>query len=387
MHPEEPVEYGEPGDAGEVTLFLTGDVMTGRGIDQVLPHPCDPRIYEGYVKSALGYVSLAEDANGPIAKPVDFDYVWGDALAELDRRRPDARLINLETAVTTSDEPAPKGINYRMNPRNIPVITAAGVDCCVLANNHVLDWGGAGLRETLATLADNHIASVGAGRDLKEAARLASIHVAGGRVLLLAFGSPTAGVPHSWAAGDEQPGVNLLPHLDTEAVTEIAAQVSRARHPGDVVVVSLHWGSNWGYDIPHQQREFAHALIDAAGADIVWGHSSHHPKAIEVHNGRLILYGCGDFLNDYEGIRGYEAYRDDLTLMYLPTVRRRDGALRRLVMVPLRIRKFRLHHAPVSDARWLAGMLNREGGEYGTRVARAAGNELLLAWNGRHHEP
>lgn len=80
--------------------------MTGRGIDQVLPHPSDPVLYEDYVKSALGYVSLAEEAGGRIPRPVDFDYVWGDALAELERRRPAARLINLETAVTTSDDAA-----------------------------------------------------------------------------------------------------------------------------------------------------------------------------------------------------------------------------------------------------------------------------------------
>jgi poly-gamma-glutamate synthesis protein (capsule biosynthesis protein) len=70
------------------TLFLCGDVMLGRGIDQILPHPGDPRLYESYVKSAATYVELAERRNGPIPKPVDFEYVWGDVLAELQRVRP-----------------------------------------------------------------------------------------------------------------------------------------------------------------------------------------------------------------------------------------------------------------------------------------------------------
>jgi poly-gamma-glutamate capsule biosynthesis protein CapA/YwtB (metallophosphatase superfamily) len=68
-------------------------------------------------------------------------------------------------------------------------------------------------------------------------------------------------------------------------------------------------------------------LINEAGVDIVHGHSSHHPKGIEVYKNRPILYGCGDFLNDYEGISGYQEYRDDLTLMYFPRMDAASGKL------------------------------------------------------------
>lgn len=355
--------------------------MTGRGIDQVLPHPCDPELFEGYMKSALGYVSLAEEINGSIARPVDFDYVWGDALSELQRRRPDVRLINLETSVTTSDEAEPKGINYRMNPQNAPVITAAAVDCCVLANNHVLDWGVPGLLETLRTLNNIDVAAVGAGRNLEEAGRPAALRVPGGRVVVLAFAAPSAGVPHAWAARDQRPGVNYLADLDRDAVRGIAGQVSGFTKPGDLVVASLHCGGNWGYDIPDEQREFAHRLIDEAGVDIVWGHSSHHPRPIEVHHGRLILYGCGDFLNDYEGIRGHEKFRGELVLMYLPTVGLADGMLRALHMVPFRVRKFRLQRTSKEETRWLAEMLSREGDRYDTRVEVDTNDALMLKWD------
>src|SRR5688500_8641778 len=131
-----------------VMLFLCGDVMTGRGIDQVLPHLGNPTLFEEYMKSAMGYVELAEEANGPIPKPVAFAYIWGDALAELERAKPDVRIINLETAVTRSDDAQDKAVNYRMHPDNIPCLTAAHIDCCALANNHVLDWGYTGLAET-----------------------------------------------------------------------------------------------------------------------------------------------------------------------------------------------------------------------------------------------
>jgi hypothetical protein len=146
----------------DVKIFMCGDVMTGRGIDQVLPHPADPQIHESYLKTAKGYVQLAEALNGPIRKPVSFDYIWGDALEELNRAAPHVRLINLETSITTSDDYwKGKGIHYRMHPHNIASLTAAGIDVCALANNHVLDWGYAGLAETLASLSKADIQTSG----------------------------------------------------------------------------------------------------------------------------------------------------------------------------------------------------------------------------------
>ena len=87
-----------------VTLFVCGDVMTGRGIDQILPHPNPPHIQEPYVRDARDYVELAEQANGPIPRAVAPRYIWGDALAELPRWRPEGRIINLETSITRSEE-------------------------------------------------------------------------------------------------------------------------------------------------------------------------------------------------------------------------------------------------------------------------------------------
>jgi len=300
-----------------VRIFLCGDVMIGRGIDQILPYPSDPKIHEDVVSSAEDYVWLAEQANGPIPKPCSFAYVWGVALDHLRRVSPAIRLVNLETSITKSNDFVPKGINYRMNPRNVGCLTAAGVNCCVLANNHVLDCGERGLVETLETLERAGISTAGAGRNRAQALAPAILNLPGsGRMLVFALATPTIGTPLDWAATPHRPGVNVLPDLSEKAVDAVAEQVSHDRRPGDLVIVSIHWGPNWGYEIPAAQRRFAHGVIDRAGISIVHGHSSHHPKAIEVYNGRLILYGCGDFLNDYEGITGYEEFRGDLTLMY-----------------------------------------------------------------------
>ena len=365
-----------------VNLFLSGDVMTGRGVDQVLPCPCEPTICETRMTSAKEYVALAERANGPVPWPVDFLYPWGDAVIELNNRRPDLRIINLETSVTRYSEPEPKGINYRMSPDNFLCIRDAAIDCCVLANNHVLDWGKCGLIETLATIEAAGVVAAGAGLNVEQAMRPAVMPVSPeNRVLVYACASRDSGVPRSWLAGPGRPGVNLLPDFSAETARRIRAQIETIRQPGDVVVASIHWGGNWGYEIPPSHRAFAHALIDDAGIDLVHGHSSHHPKAIEVFRNRLILYGCGDFITDYEGITGYEMFRDDLVLMYLPALNARDGALTRLTMVPFQLRRLRLNHAARTDCEWLRGILDRECSRFGGRVRLDECGSLGLEWS------
>ena len=122
-----------------ITLFMCGDVMTGRGIDQVLPRPSDPRLYESHVKNAARYVELAQSVNGPFPKRVDFSYPWGDALEELEHLMPDVRIINLETAITASDDYwKRKGINYRMHPENVLCIKAANEPPRVYRRLHFL---------------------------------------------------------------------------------------------------------------------------------------------------------------------------------------------------------------------------------------------------------
>lgn len=365
-----------------IHMFFCGDVMTGRGIDQLLPHPGNPLLHESYMKDAGKYIELGEQAYGPVQKPAGTPYIWGDAIEELERMAPDVRLINLETSITRSDDHwKGKTVHYRMHPENIASIAAAGIDYASLANNHILDWGYAGLTETLETLKNANIRTAGAGRNLREAETPAVIPIAGkGRVVVLSYGSVTSGIPLKWAASKESPGVNLVNDLSDETVRQIKNKISGFRQEGDIVVLSIHWGANWGYDIPAEQTEFAHNLIDHAGVDVIHGHSSHHVKGIEVYKGRLIIYGCGDFLNDYEGIPGYERYRDDLGLMYFVSVEASTGRLVRLHMTPTQIRHFRVNRAEKADVLWMRDTLNREGEKFGTRVELNADNTVTLHW-------
>ena len=363
-----------------LSLFLLGDVMPARGIDQILPHPGDPRLYEDYVHDARDYVALAERRCGPIERPVDFAYVWGDALAELKRRHPQVRLVNLETTVTRHGRPEAKGINYRMTPENFPFLRAAGINCCTLANNHLLDWGEVGLRDTLDTFTAHDMQWAGAGLDRASAEAPAVMALPDGRRLLVfAFGLEDSGIPAWWAAGPHQAGVARLDDLSPRSLAHVVGLIRAARHGGDRVLVSLHWGPNWSFAVPGEQRAFAHGLIEQAGVDLIHGHSSHHVKGIEVHRGRLILYGCGDCLNDYEGIEGHGAFRGELGLLYFVHLHG-DGRLQSLEMVPTRLRCLRIRRAEGIDRRWLYDTLARESAPFGCSVHNQDDGAFALGW-------
>lgn len=365
-----------------IVLFLSGDVMLGRAIDQILPYHNDPVLFEQYVSDAREYIWLAEDANGLIHKPVSCDYIWGDALEHLDKVNPDVRIINLETSITQNDAHwKNKSIHYRMHPQNAACLALAKIDITLLANNHVLDWGYAGLAETLYTLEQTGIKTAGSGKDSKAASRPVIIDLKHkGRVIVSAWAHASSGVPPDWAATDNRPGVNRLDSLNANTVQHISNSINPVKQPGDIAVVSIHWGGNWGYEISPVQIEFAHRLIDEANADVVHGHSSHHVKGIEVYKGKLIIYGSGDLLNDYEGIGGHEKYRADLSLLYFAGIDPATGRLVQLQMTPTQIRHLRINSANANDAAWLKDMLNREGLELGTRVELNVDNSLVLEW-------
>ncbi|BDH12102.1 CapA family protein [Streptomyces hygroscopicus] len=366
-----------------LTLFLCGDVMLGRGVDQILPCPGDPALREGYVQDARSYVELAEAVNGPIPRPVGFAWPWGDALRVLDDAAPAARVLNLETGVTEDGDFAPgKGIHYRMHPANLPCLTAARPDVCVLANNHVLDFGRQGLVDTLDALAGAGLRTAGAGADAGAARRPAVVPLEGGRrILVFSFGMPSSGIPGSWAATGDRAGVDFVAGPSSAAATGIVGRVRQEKRPGDVAVVSVHWGANWGYHVPRDEAAFAHVLLDG-GVDVVHGHSSHHPRALEAYRGKLVIYGCGDFIDDYEGITGYERYRDDLRLLCLVSVDPDTGRLHEVRITPLQARRMRLWHASRQDTRWLRALLDRIGSGFHPCVLSAPEGTLTLRPSG-----
>ena len=352
-------------------IFLTGDVMTGRAIDQLLPHPGDPTLRESVVSDARTYISLAEQANGPIPAPIDFAWPWGDAVQIVDEFAPDVRLLNLETSITAGgDFAGGKVVHYRMHPDNVGCLTAIRPDVCALANNHILDFGYQGLTDTLRTLSDAGIHSAGAGLDVTGA----ESPVVVGRVLIASCGMSSSGIPAGWAATRSRPGVAYVPDMTDRSADEVAHRVLALKRPDDITVVSVHWGSNWGYAVDNAQIRFAHRLIDA-GVDLIHGHSSHHPRPIEIYRGKLVMYGCGDTIDDYEGISSYESFRHELRLLHFASIDDESGTLLR--MVPMRMRRMRLERAPERDAAWLHTRVADMSRGFGTHVEAGADGVLI----------
>ncbi|HSP12903.1 MAG TPA: CapA family protein, partial [Salegentibacter sp.] len=303
------------------------------------------------------------------------------ALEVWEKNAADLKLINLETSITTNDKPWPgKGIHYRMHPQNIELLTAAKIDHLSLANNHVLDWGRKGLEQTMKSLKIAGINFSGVGNNEKEAAVASVLETRKGRVLVFSYGMPNSGIFDNWAAGSDRSGVNFLPGMSDREISKINDQISAQKHPGDLVIISVHWGGNWGYEISDRQREFSHQLIDQGIVDLVFGHSSHHPMGIEVYQNKLIIYGAGDFINDYEGISGHEEYRSDLRLMYFPEIDMETGELIALKLVPMQMKKLRLNKVSDKDLNWLRKILEREGKKLGTGIRKDKENTLWLDW-------
>lgn len=393
----------------QVRIGFVGDVMIGRGIDAILPFSVDGTLHESYMKDAKGYVKLATRENGSLNESElaskGSSYIWGDVIDDL--RSLDALVINLETSLTTSNDWAKdKGINYRSHPNNVASLLLAGVDVATLANNHVLDWGKAGLKETVSTLQNAGINSCGAGNSIKDATKPTFFQIKGtdksskhadsktqGETItaaVVAVGFPSAGVPLSWKAGKDKCGVNFE-HEPSIAVAEkivnnVNKNAAQDGYSPDIVIVSLHWGSNWGWGTPSQWRTFAHHLIDS-GVDFVVGHSSHHVKGMEIYKGKFISYGLGDFLNDYEGIvgQGYENFRNDLSCLYIPSFDLEKRQIVDVDIVPCKIKNLKVQRAKeVADISWLQNAFNREGLSLGTSCkvhpSKNGTVNLQLAW-------
>ncbi len=356
-------------EKSQLKIFLSGDVMTGRGIDQILTHPAEPQIYESYIQDARDYVLLAERINGKIPRFNHGDYLWSDALKELNRRQPDVSLINLETSVTSDGSPCiNKGIQYRMHPKNIDALTAARINACSLANNHILDWGINGFCEMLATLNKEGIAHAGAGQNIYQAQEPAilSIPKISGRILIFSMGTCSSGIPKDWGATATQPGIWLLNDLSTETIKQIKKTIEFYQQPRDFCIISIHWGGNWIEQIPLQHQSFAHELIDTVGVNLIHGHSSHHPIGIELYKNTPILYGCGDLINDYEGITNYKEFNSNLSLMYFLEFDTTELRLKQLELIPFERKKFKLIYANDEDCLWLLNALQKQSTPFDT---------------------
>jgi hypothetical protein len=258
-----------------VWLAAVGDIMPGRGVDQLL-------LQEG--------VDAVLPGLGPVLRAADIT------------------IGNLEAVATARGAPIEKRFNFRFTPAALAPLRAAGFDYLSAANNHALDYGRAGLRDTLAALTRAGIATSGAGVDVAAARRVASFIRSEETIRILSAGGfPSERTGFGAAAarvGADSPGMLWADRGLFDAVAEQMTEVG-------LDIVYLHFGSEWMSTPGPQQQHLARKLIDA-GVEVVIGAHPHFLQGMEVYGGGLIVYSLGNFL--FPGMQGTGFGEESLVL-------------------------------------------------------------------------
>ena len=354
-------------------IFFSGDVMLGRLVNNVL-------------------------ANN------EFTYVWGDTIDII--KGADFSLINLECSISLRGKEWNKTFkvfHFRAHPDAINVLTSAAIDYVALANNHTLDYDVEALLDTVNLLSKNNIYHSGAGKNLEEAMEPAFMkkklkpksnkicwtenydyeeNNIDKNAITIGVISLTDNEPQ-WEAKGNSAGINYIPiTLDSEIYYyRLKNCIEKVRKQSDLVIVSSHVGPHFREKPSEKYVNFAHTILEF-GADIYWGHSNHMPQGIEIYrhnsdkdnnnsntnnNNKIIMYDCGDFIDDYAIDSNY---RNDLSFIFLlhlnidkknyqlgnnnnnannnkENVLLRNGIIE---LIPIKINKFRVNTIPFDDS-------------------------------------
>ena len=208
-------------------------------------------------------------------------------------------VANLEGALTDRGDPWPKGYNFRTPPRFASGLRDAGFDVVSLANNHTMDYGKAGLLDTIYTLAGSSVQYAGAGATAAAARAPAIIEANGLSVAFVACAdTPTEGGGfriRDWAATDSASGLFICDDAP------LAAAVSSARGQADFVIVVAHAGDEYRTTPSATQRRIADTAL-AAGADAFIGHHAHVVQPVELRGAKLVAWGLGNFIFDLDSV-------------------------------------------------------------------------------------
>ncbi len=344
-------------------ILFVGDVMLGRLVNEVLKQ-----------------------------KPPE--YPWGDTLSIF--RNADIRICNLECVISDKGAPwssSPKVFHFRTDAKNIETLKKAQINVVSLANNHALDFEYEAMFEMFKILDAAGINYTGAGGNIKEAYRSAILEVGGVKVGFISF---TDNEP-SWGASSRSPGIFFVPiNTKDRRAKKLLDLVSKTKKETDLLIVSAHWGPNWGYRPNAHHIPFAHALVDS-GADIIFGHSGHVFQGVEIYKHPLpsrskggvalargslpsadaerkgiIIYSAGDFIDDYAVD---EIERNDQSFIFL--VEARDRKMISLQLYPTVIREFQARSAKRGEAKEFVEKMQDLCSEFAT-TSKWYGKELYL---------
>lgn len=328
--------------ARKVTIAIAGDVMLGRLVNETIHQK-------------------------------GFAHPWGEIVPAL--RKVDLFLINLECALTAETRPWQDGeyktFYFRAEPSAVETLKAGRVDFASVANNHICDFGTDGLLETLAILDRADIAHAGAGESLAVAREPARLNVNGFRINVVAFSDH----PRGWAATPTSPGFNYTPvSVDAEDFRIVESTLAAARQDADLVIFSIHWGPNMRERPTEKFRAFARKVV-GSGADIFWGHSAHLIQGIDVHEGKLILYDTGDFVDDYAID---PMLRNDLSALFLVRIAP-PNHVEGIELVPVQIEDMQVNLAAGQERDWVNQRLKQLCDEMGTELRSGVGGLLAAS--------
>lgn len=246
-------------------LCFIGDVMIGRLVNEVLK----------------------------FEKP---EYTWGDVLPIF--KKADIRICNLECVISDVGEPwslTPKVFHFRSDSKNIKVLKIANIDLVSLANNHSLDYGYSAMFDMLENLKRNNILYSGVGKNLKEASQPAILELLNKKIGFISF---TDNEPN-WSAEEDKPGIFYVELKENgKNLDYLLNLIKETKKIVNYLIISAHWGPNWGYEPLNEHIYFAHKFIDY-GADLIFGHSPHIFRGVETYKNKFIIYSAGDFVDDY----------------------------------------------------------------------------------------
>lgn len=283
-------------------------------------------------------------------------------------RRADLTVVNLECAITASSRRwtgTPKAFYFGAPLQAADTLVSAGVDMVSLANNHILDYGAQGMRDTLEQLDRHGIHYTGAGENRREALQPAIVRRDGLTAGMVAF----CDHQDDFAAQDDRPGIAHITFDDERAaISTLEAALAPLLQAGiDWPVLSLHWGPNMVTRPSGVFRRAAHAAIDM-GWKILFGHSAHVFQGIEIYRGCPVIYAAGDLVDDYYVDPGF---RNDQQLLLELTLEPRG--LRRIGLHPILIRGCQARLATGKDFDTIVQSMAVLCGEMGTPVLQEAG--------------
>ncbi|ORX80456.1 hypothetical protein K493DRAFT_342554 [Basidiobolus meristosporus CBS 931.73] len=370
-------------------VALLGDVMPGRLFNHSLGLPSE----------AAGMTADDFEECFPELLQEDPDRIWGSVLPVLESC--DVRIINLECAAGTKD-PENDAYSHCMHPEVVNKLLKGKVDMCCLANNHALDMGPAGLKSMVTALNASGIKWAGVGKlgQARRACRYSSVGLLSyaDHFIEWAATENSIGINYFDIAGFTVNGTGNINRQRVTSISEITKMVETIRSQVQLVVVGIHWGDNFTWQPPRVFQEFARALIDESDIDVVFGHSAHHVQGVEIYNGKVILYGCGDFLDDYDvyvralkagrqlssdedsdeeseeepfDFEPFRKHRSDLSFMYIiHTEETNHGScvIRQLELIPTRIQDLQVNLAEGEDRQWVIDKMSSLCEELGTHV-------------------